>query len=450
MMNEIDTRDQPIEPQLEELLELLRETPSRNLRAVEAGRAKFLADIAEISPTQLTARKLTPGSFSSNQHEMEDKPVKLKMRLALSFLIAILFGCVFLLYGAGATVYAAQSALPGDALYPVKTGLEQTRLALAGDAYDQAQLHLGFAQHRLDEIANLIDEGRYQDVNRATAAFETDVQKAIAAFQVVANNDSGRSGELATQIAGSLSRYAQILSTMAISAPEVVRAEVENALQFTVIAHTFEINGVVEAIMADAWMIDGNTILITPQTEILHAIEIGDFVEIHAVMGADNSLIAVRIALGDDLDDGEGNENSNEGFNENQNDNANGHDNTNANQNTNGDDNENGNANQNEANANENTNINDNANQNGNTNENDNEEEANTNENSNANANQNDNGSTGNVNANDNDNQNDNGGNSSGNDNDNEGGGNDNGNSNGGGNDNGNSNGGGGNENGDD
>jgi hypothetical protein len=64
---------------------------------------------------------------------------------AFSTLIVIIIVAVMLFGGASATAYASQSALPGDALYPLKTSLEQTQAALARDAYSQAQIYLQFA-----------------------------------------------------------------------------------------------------------------------------------------------------------------------------------------------------------------------------------------------------------------------------------------------------------------
>jgi hypothetical protein len=56
---------------------------------------------------------------------------------------------------AGGTAYAAQSSLPGDMLYPVKTSTEDARLLVAGDNLDEAELNLQFAQIRLEEISKL-------------------------------------------------------------------------------------------------------------------------------------------------------------------------------------------------------------------------------------------------------------------------------------------------------
>ncbi len=66
-----------------------------------------------------------------------------------------------------------------------------------------------------------------------------------------------------------------------------------------------EFFGVVEAIGADAWVIDGLTIFLTPATEIKGNPQVGDMVKVHAHRAEDGSLVAREIepAEDDDFDD---------------------------------------------------------------------------------------------------------------------------------------------------
>ena len=318
-------------------------------------------------------------------------------RLAFSALMAAIVILVFLFGGVSATALAAQSALPGDALYPVKTGLEQTRVALARDAYSEAQLYLQFAQRRLDEINALIQEGRFDDIATAAQEFEAYTNKAIAALQVVMAGDPDRAAMLSQQVSAALVGYAQALKGVWVSVPETVKPAVEKAISASQNNEGFPLSG------------DDNA--------------------------NDN-------ANDNGHENGFGNDNANDNGNDNANDNGNDNANDNANDNENGNDNgnanDNGNGNDN-ANDNGNDNANDNGNDNGNDNSNDNDDDngndnANDNGNDNANDNGNDNGDdNGNDNANDNGNDN---GNDNANDNEN---GNDNANDNG--DDNGNDNG---------
>ncbi len=70
----------------------------------------------------------------------------------------------FALVGATASVaVAAQSALPGDLLYPVKRAIENAQAGVAPDDADKGTTLLASAAGRLDEAAALSREGRAED-----------------------------------------------------------------------------------------------------------------------------------------------------------------------------------------------------------------------------------------------------------------------------------------------
>jgi hypothetical protein len=283
--------------------------------------------------------------------------------VALVLVIAILlFG------GLSITGVAAQSAIPGDALYPVKTTIEQTRLSLAQNAGDRAQMNMAFAEKRLGEIDALIKEGRYREVNQAVLEFEANINSAILELETVSKADPARASKLALEITSALSRYALTLNGLAANAPDTVKSEVSRALDSAKTAGMLE-------------MPSGN----------------------------DNGI--------DDNMNANGNDNgADDNMNANGNDNG-ADDNMNANSNDNGaDDSMNANGNENGAD--------DNMNANGNDNGADDSMNANGNDNgvgNNTNTNGNDNGVGNNTNTNGNDNSggntNDNSGGGSGNDN---------------------------------
>ena len=83
------------------------------------------------------------------------------------------------LVGASATVaVAAQSALPGDGLYPVKRGLESAHAELTFDRGDRGRVLLGSAGTRLDEAQELSRE--HADPARINEALDAFSQQAIA------------------------------------------------------------------------------------------------------------------------------------------------------------------------------------------------------------------------------------------------------------------------------
>ena len=361
--DELDNLDH-LDPRLVELLDQLRAAPPRNPEAEAGGRARFLAELESLalplpseSPWSRLTRRLD--KWRNDHHEMEEIEMSFpKARLAFTAIAVIIIVFVFLSSGSALTVLAAQSALPGDALYPVKTTLEQTRLSLAQGGANRAQLQLEFAERRLGEIEGLIAEGRYNNISAATLEFETYIKNAIAELDTLSRADPARAASLMLQISETLSRYAVTLGSMLSSVPEPVRAEMQHAIQ-----------------------------------------------TIQSVSGQDENA------------NGNGNENANTNDNINANENVNANENANTNDNINA----NGNVNANEnTNGNENANINENVNENANANDNNNINDNSANDNGDSGAGNNDNGNDNiNQSVGGNDNGNNNNGNDNGNDNDN-------------------------------
>jgi len=83
------------------------------------------------------------------------------------------------LVGSGTgTVYAAQSSLPGDLLYPVKTSTESWREWLETDTAADASLQIEFTGRRIDEMERLIERSS-PDISIAVAGYENNIDKAL-------------------------------------------------------------------------------------------------------------------------------------------------------------------------------------------------------------------------------------------------------------------------------
>ena len=318
-MTENNFNEHPLDPELDRRLHQLRAVPPRNPDAAASGRAKFIAEVDEIVKEQgFSNHNLFTGSNRFYQRWKEKwNMASPRFRTVFSLVAAVVLVVVFLFGGAGITAYAAQSALPGDALYGVKTGVEQTRVSLAGDAADRAQLSLAFAERRLDEIARLIANGRYSDIAQAVQEYEQYVQKAIAELGTVAAGDATRAQELTAQVAVLLKRYAETLTGMIGALPDTARGEVERAIQVSNEAGStheeIEFVGMVEAINPDSWVIAGQTLALTAASEIEGTIEVGSLVKVEALKDTNGNLVLreVKLATQDDMDDN-GNFNSND------------------------------------------------------------------------------------------------------------------------------------------
>lgn len=418
-MNDINNSEQPLDPRLKGLLDLLRRTPPRDPEAERRGRAKYLAEVDELfsEPTRPIASRLNSQTAGERRPKgwlgLASLKPGLQPRLAFTTLLVSLAIVALLFGGMGATAYAAQGALPGDALYSLKTGLEETQVKLSRDAARQAQLHLDFAERRLDEIASLIAQGRFDDIGTATDEFEAHVQQAINALETVSAGDPQRANALAAQISSALSRYAQVLKGMLTEVPETVKPVMEKAiLTSEEESREVEFSGAIESVSPDGIQINGKFVKIDDFTEIKGAIAVGAVVKVHALENADGVLVADEIEVTSGVGAGANeNQNANEneaGDNLNENENENEDvDNINDNQ---ADDN----LNENEAGDDDNANLNENDNnenddEDKNTNQNLNDNHDDENDNTGSNLNENDNHDNDNLNDNDNEHDNDNG-----------------------------------------
>ena len=77
----------------------------------------------------------------------------------MSALATALLVISLLVGGSGGTVYASQSSMPDDLLYPVKTWSEDVRLQMTSDPQAQVELLESFNNRRIDEIVTLNQEG---------------------------------------------------------------------------------------------------------------------------------------------------------------------------------------------------------------------------------------------------------------------------------------------------
>ena len=416
-MNKNKNIEQPIDPKLIEKIELMRPTPERDPELVAKGRERFLAEMGGIPAASSSGWLASLINFGGSGMGGRNR------KFAFSTILALIVVAVMLFGGASATAYASQSALPGDALYPIKTGLELTQISLTNDAYLEAQLHLEFARRRLTEITELLLQGRTSDVEFASNEFEYYIQQAMKATQTVLAADPERGAELSNLVSQALLEYAVALKSVLLDVPEAVKPAVEKALLISEdgVGDEIEIFGIVVSISDTEVEIDGDVYLINDLTEIKDLIEIGNVVKIHAILTADGSLIAREIELASDFDDdddeefGDDNANSNDGLpsdndndNENMNDNESEEDESDDNMNDNESD-ENENDNESDEDMNEND-SDDNTNDNESDDDNENDSESNSGKNDNESEdNNNDNTSEDDGNENDsNDNDNDN------------------------------------------
>ena len=140
-----ESRDDLVVTALQRLAPHLDGEPDPAFRA--ATRARLVAIAAVRSPQ--------PEPVSGLKRLLAGRPERTARPRWRSRLTAGLAGAALTVTAAASLVALAGNARPGDVLYGLKRGTEQTQLALAGDT--RGTTLLGFASTRLDELHEMVD-----------------------------------------------------------------------------------------------------------------------------------------------------------------------------------------------------------------------------------------------------------------------------------------------------
>ncbi|MEI7847259.1 MAG: DUF5667 domain-containing protein, partial [Chloroflexota bacterium] len=134
------------DPTVVALLESLRKVPERNPQIAAGRRAAFLVDAKNFVQNTPPASKTFPVAW----YKIFFTPVQLSPSFKFSLTILLVMG---ILSGVGVFgVAAAQSSLPNELLYPIKTLSEDVRLDLTNEASTRMALDMEFSNRRVDEI----------------------------------------------------------------------------------------------------------------------------------------------------------------------------------------------------------------------------------------------------------------------------------------------------------
>ncbi len=141
-----------------------------------------------------------------------------------AFAIAGLLVALLLTFSTG-VAYAAESTLPGDALYPVKRGLETAQLALSATTAGDTALTASFVDRRLAEIETLTARGRWGDVDQALQAYATSVDELVR-LEALAGDPSE-----STDVEARLSHHLEVLEHLRGIVPEAAQPALLKALE---------------------------------------------------------------------------------------------------------------------------------------------------------------------------------------------------------------------------
>lgn len=144
--------------------------------------------------------------------------------------LAALVGGFAVVSATGSMAMAAQDALPGDVLYPVKRAMENAQTNLQPDNASRADALLSHAETRLAELQELTDRDADADVIAATLqdfTDQTEQASAIALDDYAATGESAPIAELRSFAADSM----RVLSTLGPVVPDSTHPSLITATQ---------------------------------------------------------------------------------------------------------------------------------------------------------------------------------------------------------------------------
>ncbi len=192
---------------------------SPELRRVAAARMR---NLIAAQPPRVARSTAVNGS---RPQAPRPQPLLARLRWRFMFALAIVVLVVSLL--GGGTVYAANEALPGDTLYPVKRTTETIWLTVAPN---DPNLHLLLANRRLDEVTVLLEQKRPADIEQVLAEYEAQVDSLLMFLGEQSALSPVERAVLADELLATQARRQAHLATLLEQAPEDVRPAARQAL----------------------------------------------------------------------------------------------------------------------------------------------------------------------------------------------------------------------------
>lgn len=132
----------------------------------------------------------------------------IKRRFSMAWVIIV---TTFLsLISGGGVVYASNTALPGEMLYPVKTWVEDFQLSLSPDVIDIKLLEK-FADHRIEELAALVETGEFGNVGSLIESYQNQIKLMTALMVRIEAENPDEAIRLRTELNNQLQDHARVL-----------------------------------------------------------------------------------------------------------------------------------------------------------------------------------------------------------------------------------------------
>lgn len=139
--------------------------------------------------------------------------------------------CVALMMGVFTGAASASIiALPGEPLYPIKTGLEALPVALSPNPTETADLEMNLYQRRLQEIENLVAFGKYSSLPTALQQFEKAAEKLTSNLDQLQEQGNPEAIQIAIGFDAALEPHIVALNNLIEIAPSSATPTLKRAL----------------------------------------------------------------------------------------------------------------------------------------------------------------------------------------------------------------------------
>jgi len=144
------------------------------------------------------------------------------------------------LAGGGGAAYASNDALPGDALYPVRTMLQDLELAFSDDAGD-LDLLLGNMDENLGDLVHLANQQRFNDMLIGLEEYEENLQAMHQTRTRLSYEDAGTEDSLNIRIQSQLQLHTQLLEQLKLQTQDQLKIQekLQQAIQLTETGNTY-------------------------------------------------------------------------------------------------------------------------------------------------------------------------------------------------------------------
>ncbi|MCK9351356.1 MAG: DUF5667 domain-containing protein [Candidatus Paceibacterota bacterium] len=190
---------------IEEQLNALQKTTMNS----DEKRVIRTALVSYIKENPLVVRKSSDGRLLYRTRDNVNK-LKTKTNMTIALIIALLLS--------GGTSFAAENALPGDVLYPVKINInEKVQEMAAISSESEAEVQAKLAVRRLEEAEKLVDE------NRLSTSIAVELEKGFESHakqsrteiaDVVRKNGLNAAAKVSSSIEATLSAHEDILNDL--------------------------------------------------------------------------------------------------------------------------------------------------------------------------------------------------------------------------------------------